>query len=83
MGLDAVEFILAIEQEFGITIPDLDAEKLRTIALLQTYLVQRLAQAASTEDLWRRIERILIDQHGVEPDKVRPQASFVDDLGFS
>jgi len=31
MGLDSVELLLAIEEEFGLDIPDRDAEKLYTV----------------------------------------------------
>jgi acyl carrier protein len=31
MGLDAVELIMAIEEEFGVEIPDHDAERITTV----------------------------------------------------
>ena len=37
-SLDAVEIIMAIEDEWGIEIPDEDAEKIRTVADLVNYV---------------------------------------------
>jgi acyl carrier protein len=48
MGLDSVEIIMAVEQTFGIEIPDADAEKLVTVGALHEYIVARTeAHAAS------------------------------------
>jgi acyl carrier protein len=37
-SLDIVELVMAMEEVFNIEIPDEDAEKLRTVADVQTYL---------------------------------------------
>lgn len=37
-SLDIVELVMAMEEEFGIEIPDSDAEKLRTVSDVQNYL---------------------------------------------
>jgi len=37
-SLDIVELVMAMEECFNIEIPDEDAEKLRTVADVQTYL---------------------------------------------
>ncbi|MCQ2566810.1 MAG: acyl carrier protein [Mogibacterium sp.] len=37
-SLDAVEIILAVEEEYGIEIPDEDAEKLSSIADIVNYI---------------------------------------------
>lgn len=47
MGLDSLAFVeiqLAIQQEYGITIPDEDAEKLMTLGVGIEYVNQRLAE---------------------------------------
>lgn len=43
-SLDTVELVMAFEEEFGIEIPDSDAESIRTVADL-TALVARLTAA--------------------------------------
>jgi acyl carrier protein len=47
MGLDSLAFVeiqLAIQQEYGISIPDEDAEKLMTVGAGIEYVNQRLAE---------------------------------------
>lgn len=39
-SLDKVEIVLAVEEEFGIDIPDADAERLRTVQNLVDYVVE-------------------------------------------
>ena len=40
--LEPVEVVMALEEEFGVTIPDEDCEQLETVAVLVEYLYQRL-----------------------------------------
>ena len=47
MGLDSLAFVeiqLAIQQEYGFTIPDEDADKLETVGEGIAYVNQRLAE---------------------------------------
>lgn len=82
MGLESVEFVMEIEEEFGLTIPDKDAEKLETIGLLHEYLIRRLGTTATPDNIWSRIKQILIEKHRIEPQQVQPHMTFVRDLGF-
>ena len=41
-SLDAVELIMAVEEEFGIGIPDKEAEKITTVEQVITYIVDQL-----------------------------------------
>ncbi|MGB9722423.1 MAG: acyl carrier protein [Chloroflexia bacterium] len=41
-SLDLVELIMALEEEFGLQIPDEDAEKIRTVGDAIAYLEDRL-----------------------------------------
>jgi len=43
-SLDTVELIMAFEEEFGIEIPDEDAEKLTTVGKATEYLKKKLAE---------------------------------------
>lgn len=40
-SLDVVELVMAFEEEFGIEIPDEDAEKIRTVGDVINYLKER------------------------------------------
>ncbi|HEX8692320.1 MAG TPA: phosphopantetheine-binding protein [Longimicrobium sp.] len=56
MGLDSVEFIMAVEAAFGIDIPDAEAERVQTPRDLIGYLTRRLpmSDAAAPVCLSRR-----------------------------
>ncbi len=41
-SLDVVELVMAFEEEFGIEIPDEDAEKIRTVGDVIDYLKERV-----------------------------------------
>ena len=43
-SLDAVEIIMAIEEDFNIEIPDADAEKFRTVRDLVEYVEARIGE---------------------------------------
>ncbi len=54
MGLDLVEFTIAVEDAFQVAIPDADAAKVRTPAQLVDYLMARLPRSDSTACLEQR-----------------------------
>ena len=54
MGLDLLEFTIAIEDAFGIFIPDADAEGLSTPGVLIEYLTSRLCRGDSPSCLEQR-----------------------------
>jgi acyl carrier protein len=47
MGLDGVEFVMAVEEAFGLAIPDEDAQKLFTPGDIVQYLEARLSLGAT------------------------------------
>ena len=47
MGLDLVELVMEVEDEFAITIPDADAEKIQTVGDLYQYVLQRTGHPAA------------------------------------
>ena len=42
-SLDIVELIMALEEEYGIEIPDEDAEKMQTFNDVLTYIIDKVA----------------------------------------
>lgn len=82
MGLDSVEFVMDVEKEFGISIPDQDAEKLETMALLATYLTGRIGSRVNADDIWARLVRILVERYKVPLGDIVPEARLVKDFGF-
>ena len=45
-SLDTVELVMAVEEEFGVDIPDEDAETLRTVGDAISYMKKRAADAS-------------------------------------
>ncbi len=43
-SLDTVELVMAFEEEFGVDIPDEDAEKMRTVGDAITYIEQEAGE---------------------------------------
>ena len=84
MGLDTVELVIAIEEEFNLQISDADAEKLGLLGDLHDYVVRALKQRGETLDeteVWERLKKIVVAQLGVRPERVTKSAHIVNDLG--
>jgi hypothetical protein len=83
MGLDLVEYVIAIEEAFEIDIPDADARHLDTPAKLIDYLSRRLVESPNGPPLvqtafyWLR--RALADELAVPRSRIRT-ATTVDEL---
>lgn len=45
-SLDTVELVMALEEEFGLEIPDEDAEQIQTVGKLMQYVEQKLKHAS-------------------------------------
>jgi len=45
-SLDVVELVMALEEEFGVEIPDDDVENIRTVSDVTEYLVARVEDVA-------------------------------------
>ncbi len=81
MGLEAVEFIIRVEQTFGIPISDSEAEKLRTIGDLEQFMIRKLeAEHRSSKGVYEAITRLLVEEFDREKTRLDRQTSFVDDL---
>ncbi len=83
MGLDTVELVLAVEEEFGIEIPNAAAERVSSVGGMQDYIVQTLQSrgiSVDEQDVWKRLRALIVFQLGVRPDEVKREAEFVRDL---
>ncbi len=76
MGLDLVEYVIAVEEAFELDIPDADAVRLDTPAMLVDYLCARLGESADGPPLvqtafyWLR--KALADELAVSRSLIRP-----------
>ncbi len=89
MGLDAVELVMAIEEEFDINIPDEEAANFDTVEKLYRHVldVLYLNQSGSSgqvdeSEVWERMKDVIVSQLGVRPEQVTEDANFVSDLGI-
>ena len=83
MGLDTVELVMAIEEEFSIEIPNADAARLGVLGDLSDYVVAALRQRGETPDeaqVWQRVSALVVAQLGVRPEEVTRSAHVVKDL---
>jgi hypothetical protein len=80
MGLDLVEYVMAVEEAFEIDIPDADAARLETPAMLIDYLCARLGEASDGPPLvqtafyWLR--RAIADELGIGRNRIRPATTI-------
>jgi acyl carrier protein len=83
MGLDSVELVMAIEEEFGIEIPNADAPQLAVLGEMHDFIVRALRQRGDTPDeaqVWERLRAVVVEQLDVRPDEVTRTAHVVYDL---
>ena len=87
MGLDIVEFVIAVEGTLDIDIPNKDAERLETPRMLIDYLCQRLDATHDGEvnclsqRAFYRARRATAERFGLERQSLRPDTLFADVMG--
>jgi acyl carrier protein len=84
MGLDSVELIIRIEEEFRLSIPREDAVLITTPRHLIDYLVTRpeVGEKWSRDALELPIWMILEDQLGIDRNVFHEDSRFVEDMGI-
>ena len=83
MGLDVVELVMAVEEEFGIEITNEAAMRMLTVGDMQDYVTETLRSRGApidAQEIWKRLCEVIIYQLGVRPDEVKREAEFVRDL---
>ncbi|MGD9681362.1 MAG: hypothetical protein AB7W16_09270 [Candidatus Obscuribacterales bacterium] len=88
MGLDGVELIFAIEEEFGVDIPESAAEYMSTVGDIYEWLKLKIASESpialekdAEEEIWNRLVRVFVRQLNLNPEDIKPHASITRDLG--
>jgi acyl carrier protein len=85
MGLDSVELVMDIEHEFGLRIPNKEAERLAVLGDMHSYIVRALqgrGERVDPDDIWRRMTALLVTSYGVDPASITRSAHIVSDLGI-
>jgi acyl carrier protein len=84
VGLDTEELVMAIEEGFGLEIPDEKAERIFTVGDMHAFLVSELRRLGRSDldevGIFHKMRDIICHQTGIKPDEVVPRASFVKDL---
>lgn len=70
MGLDSIELVMEIEKAFDISIPDQEAEKIRTVGDLHntvwSHLTERHSSRCNSQILFYKLRKNLADNFGIE-----------------
>jgi len=76
MGLDTVELIMAIEERFGIEIPDKEASEMRTVGDMQRFILSKVnvsdEKTCMTQQAFHLIRRTAISAFGVSRRTLKP-----------
>jgi len=79
MGLDSVELVMAIEEEFGIEIADADAAHMRTPRDVIDHISRR-CPGRERGTIAKRVREVIIEQLGIDEDIYREDADFIKDF---
>ena len=85
MGLDTVELVLQLEDEFSIQMSDQRASEIISVGELTDYIVQLVAErglAIEAAEVYSRVREILIENYAVKPPAIERDARIVKDLGL-
>jgi hypothetical protein len=86
MGLDTVEILMDIEEEFDISIPDEVASNLLTVGDTHRLIVDMLVAKgtfrtnALESEAWNRLVKIVTRVVSIEPGKVLPESRLMPDI---
>lgn len=83
MGLDSVELVMSVEEAFEIAVDDEDAPDLTTVGRLHRYVVSKLqtkGESVNPDKIYDQLRALIVEQLGVKPTEVVPEARFVQDL---
>ena len=85
MGLDTIELVLEIEEEFGIELPDSEAQSILTVGELSQWIARATSSIdnpVSFDHAYSRLEQILEERFKVKKNLITPSTKFVKDLGL-
>ncbi len=82
MGLDGIELIMDIEDEFGIEIPDHDIDRLETVGAMAAYVFEKVRKAerstCRTAHTFYQVRRELMEMLGLPRRSMRPRVKVAD-----
>ena len=83
MGLDLVEMVIRVEEEFDIQFPDEDASKITTPKELIDYLMSRpeVSEKWSRDYVNLSVWMIIEDELGINKENFNDDSRFIEDMG--
>ena len=82
MGMDSVELVLAIEEDFGVLIPDEEAEQMLTVGDVYDWLKVKLSSADAvdclTQQVFYKLRRALVQNYSLDKAAIRPDTRLTD-----
>ena len=89
MGLDIVEMVMALESAFHVRLPEEELTRIRTVGELHDCVARQLGAGEGTTrsglyqgEAWERYLDVIERETGADRHRLKPSASFVDDLGL-
>jgi acyl carrier protein len=80
MGLETVELVMQIEDEFGIEIPNEDAERIQTVGQLEAHVISRTL--LDQKDVQQKVRSFVVEISGCDPRELHDEAHIIYDLGM-
>jgi acyl carrier protein len=77
--MDAMGFVMQIEQEFDIEIPEEDYELLGTVGALCEYIQKRSA-ISDADRVLNTVQRIASEEFQIPVEEIKPTSRWVEDL---
>ncbi|WDE96329.1 hypothetical protein PQO03_11475 [Lentisphaera profundi] len=85
MGLDSVEFILQVEEEFDIIIDDGDAEKFRIVKDVVDYILKKKHPQQTDEfhdAVFKKLKNMIHKFVSIKEEEIKLESNFIYDLDF-
>jgi acyl carrier protein len=83
MGLDGVELIMRLEEDFQLQVPDADTAEIRTVNHLVDLMIRLEPELAQDRlVVFTKVQAAVADCLGVALPEVHPHSNLIHDLGM-
>jgi len=85
MGLEHVDFVLALEDRLSIRVPSARMERVRAVGDAEEMvlsLVRETGRAFEEHTVRWQVRELIADETAIEIDRIRPEMRLIEDLGW-